>query len=240
MLECDRSFTGENLLKLLVACTLALASTTAVAQVSPTASPLVAPDQGGGAAGDRLDTNSTGTSGIEGRVGSFQLMLQNPPMAVDTSLTPPISVAQANRGFGVQHSFIGDTFGYVGLSAGIGYTLTSLVEVGGALAFSYVGGGTNTFEFEAEPFVKLNLGPAFHTGAINPFVLGGVALGVIAPPDSSQALIGFDIDPGVEWLFGGRWGVDFFIPMQIVVPTGGYGENVGFNIGIGYGLVGYL
>ncbi len=47
-----------------------------------------------------------------------------------------------------------------------------------------------------------------------------------------------DVDPGVEWLVGGRWGFDLYIPLQFQVPLSG--GSVGITVGVGYGLVAYL
>jgi hypothetical protein len=236
-------------LKLVLACLMSLGSlaslagsSVALANTSPAAVPLV-PDQGGGAADGRIDTNTAGSTGLEGRVGTFQLMLMAPPIGVDASQAQALELpgaSQLARGFGITHSFGGSNAGYIGLGAGLGYTLTSLVELGGALSFSYLGGDVNTFDLNLEPFIKLNLGPTWHLGAINPFVLAGIDIGVVAPGEGpSAAIFGIDIDPGVEWLFGGRWGVDVYVPIQILVPSES-GADVGFNLGVGYGLVGYL
>jgi hypothetical protein len=55
---------------------------------------------------------------------------------------------------------------------------------------------------------------------------------------STNGDLQIDIDPGVEWLVGGRWGFDLFIPINIDAPLGG--GPVGIGLGIGYGLVAYL
>jgi hypothetical protein len=185
------------------------------------------------------------------RVGTFQIMLQGPPIVANT-LQQPNYLGTAGRGFGIGESLgTGGTFGYVGLSGAVGYTLSSLFELGGGLSFGLTGdtpeGGT-AYNFMAEPFIKLNLGPAFKTGALNPFVLAGLGIGVIGVSGtsedgfntggSSSGIFDIDINPGVEWLVGGRWGFDFYIPIDFAVPlTSG---SIGLNIGVGYGLVAYL
>ncbi len=185
------------------------------------------------------------------RVGTFQIMLQGPPL-VANALQQPSQIGSGGHGFGIEQSAgSGGTVGYVGLSGAVGYTLSSLFELGGGLGFglSGNGGGGTDYNFLVEPFVKLNLGPAFRTGALNPFVLAGVGIGVIGTSGtsvdgettsqgSSAGVFDIDINPGLEWLVGGRWGFDFYVPLQFVVPlTGG---NIGLNIGVGYGLVAYL
>ena len=50
--------------------------------------------------------------------------------------------------------------------------------------------------------------------------------------------LAFEADPGVEWLVGGRWGFDFYIPIQFNVPLSG--GNVQVLLGAAYGIVAYL
>jgi len=81
-----------------------------------------------------------------------------------------------------------------------------------------------------------------HSGTLNPFVQTGLsfgAQGTTGAAGQGWGLFGFDVNPGVEWLFGGRWGVDAFVPVQFEVATHA-GAQLGLNIGVGYGLVGYL
>lgn len=177
------------------------------------------------------------------RVGTFQIFLQAPPLVANTT--------QEQRGFGFTSN--GSVNGYVGISGGVGYTLSSLFELGGAISFGFGGTsqtadgitvGENVYGFGLEPFVKLNFGPTFKTGAINPFVLAGLGIGFNGTSGSdgfdgtSSAAFDIDVDPGVEWLVGGRWGFDLYIPLQFQVPLSG--GNVGITIGVGYGLVAYL
>lgn len=184
------------------------------------------------------------------RVGTFQILLQAPPLAMDT--------LQSDRGFGLGEptSPSGSSiFGYVGVGAGVGYTFSSLFELGGAFDFFYTGAPvTQTlvdYQLILEPFVKLNFGPAFKTGALNPFLMAGVGFGFQGASGSAATgftdmglsstwgIIGFDIDPGLEWLVGGRWGFDAYIPLQFLISTQSHSQ-VGLNIGVSYGLVAYL
>ena len=178
------------------------------------------------------------------RVGTFQIMLQGPPLVADTLQTN-------GRGFGIGQTpaGAGGIVGYFGISGGVGYTLSSLFEVGGAIDFGFSGvsgaGGQSAqaYTFLGEPFIKLNLGPTFKTGALNPYVLAGLAIGAsgiggFQGAPGPQGQFDVDVDPGLEWLVGGRWGFDFYVPLQILVPLSG--GQIGLNIGIGYGLVAYL
>jgi hypothetical protein len=183
------------------------------------------------------------TSGTDpaDRVGTFQIMLQAPPVVSDTT--------QIDRGFGLKSA--GALFGYVGISGAVGYTLSSLFEIGGGIQFGVQGvAGGSDYQFLAEPFVKLNLGPTLKTGALNPFALVGVAVGVVGTPSNpgfdgfggggggASGALSFELDPGLEWLVGGRWGFDFYIPVQIGVPLAG--GDVGITLGVAYGIVAYL
>lgn len=172
------------------------------------------------------------------RVGTFQIMLQAPALVTDT--------LQVQRGLGLISQ--GTLEGYFGLSGGVGYTLSSLFEIGGGLRVGIVGadGGTD-FDFQIEPFIKLNLGPTFKTGALNPFVLAGLMVGVQSvsvgnglggSASTTNGDLWIDIDPGLEWLVGGRWGFDFYIPVNIGIPLSG--GDVRLLLGIGYGLVVYI
>lgn len=211
----------------LLALTAALSlSLTALADPSPPATQAPA-----------APTSPPPTPSSESRVGSFQLMLQAPPFAVDGDLT--------TRGFGYEGSG-GASAGYFGVTGGVGYVLTPIFELGGGVTMDYLGGGADVFHFLAEPFVKANFGSTFNTGTINPFVLGGVGLGFTtgsaqlngAGTTASTGLVVVDLSPGVEWLFGGRWGVDAFVPIQIQIRTAGGNPQILF--GAAYGLVGYL
>jgi hypothetical protein len=179
------------------------------------------------------------------RVGTFQIMLQGPPLVASTLQQP--TEFTGGRGVGISQPIVmGGTMGYVGVSGALGYTLSSVFELGAGVSFGLSGDGAGgtVYNFLVEPFVKLNLGPAFKTGALNPFVLAGPGIGVLGnsgdngAAGSSTGVFAIDIDPGLEWLVGGRWGFDFYVPLDFAVPlTSG---NIGLNIGVGYGLVAYL
>ncbi len=175
--------------------------------------------------------------------GGVELLRMAPPASNDTVLD------SRPHGFGIGQTNASGTsvFGYIGLGGGIAYALTDMLQVGAAVSF-YVngaGGGLGTsgiYEVLGEPLLKLNLGPMLKTGAINPTVMAGFSFGVQGTTGAfgqAWGLFGADVDPGVEWLFGGRWGIDVYIPLQLQFATA-QNSQVGFNIGVGYGLIGYL
>jgi hypothetical protein len=178
--------------------------------------------------------------------GSFQLLLMAPPAVTETLLDA------RPTGFGIGQTTVqgSGVFGYIGLAGGVGYSVTDLIEVGGAVAFYINGANTagvdlgtsGVYQLQGEPFIKLNLGSVFKSGTLNPYVLGGFGFGVqgtMGTEGQAWGLFGLDLDPGVEWLFGGRWGVDAFVPIQFQLATH-QGNQIGINLGVGYGLVGYL
>jgi hypothetical protein len=175
--------------------------------------------------------------------GSWELLLMAPPAIEDTLVASPHGL-----GLGQTTAAGSGLFGYLGLSGGVGYALTDLLQVGGAVSFIISGvspvadGTSGYYQLLGEPFLKLNFGPALKTGALNPFALAGFEFGLAGytgAAGQAWGLFGLDIDPGVEWLFGGRWGIDAFIPIQFQFATYDHAQ-VGINLGIGYGLVGYL
>ena len=191
--------------------------------------------------GDSRPTGS-GESGLP-QAGDYQLFLDAPPILNATNLvagTVPHGMGLALAG--------GVTTVALGLNGGVGYALTDLFEIGGALAINY--GGTadaNSFEFAVEPFVKINLGrQLLGKGGINPFaslglIFGGASAGYTNygyTGSNGTALFGFDLDLGAEFMVTHNWGVSAFIPFDLIAPTNGAPATFGF--GVGYGLVAYF
>ncbi len=192
-------------------CLTGLFTWAAPAAADPAPQPLVSPDQ----APTRRGGNSSESRSSLPQAGDVELLLEAPPILNATNLTP----GTVTRGLGVTSSStfgIGTTFG-LGLNAGVGYYLTDLVAVGGAVG---VGGTLQGAHF-------------------NPFAEGGFIGGGQAGPDLGTAILGFDVDVGVDFLVSRGWGIAVFIPFSLVAGTQSGAPTV-FGFGFGYGLVTYF
>jgi hypothetical protein len=195
-------------------------------------------DDGGGG-GASTSARST-ADGWGYHAGSLQLFLYAPPLTAQYTVNTP---GAYGKGFLFQSDGRGlNTFSF-GLTGGIGYCVTEVLEFGAAIAFNLVAPnpGTAGFDLALEPFAKFNLATVFGTGGINPYALVGPVFGVgqvAAPGASVTGVIGVDMDLGVEFFIERHWGVAAFVPIDIVA-TPGYG-NTNFGIGVGFGLFGYL
>ena len=201
-------------------------------------------DQGGGSSGN---VRATDGDGWGYHAGSIQIFLDAPPMTAQYTINAPVAVGGLGTGKGFNYRSYGNganTFN-IGLSGGVGYCMTSLLEFGGAVAFNFTsasgngGGSTSAFDIALEPFAKFNLASTFGTGGINPFALIGPVLGVgQGLGGGTSGVIGVDMDLGVEFFIEKHWGITAYVPIDIV-DNAGYGQ-VNFNIGLGFGLFGYL
>lgn len=199
----------------------------ALAQTAPSAVPLQQPEPGGRSALPQA--------------GDVELLLEAPPILNSTNLNPLMTT----RGLGVQTTNGTTTVG-LGLNAGVGYFLSDVFEIGGAVAIDYgqeqfslagFNGNSGAFEFGLEPFVKANFGRVLKGLHFSPFVEIGV-LGGMATAPTSTGLFGFDLDLGVDFLISRGWGISAFIPLALVDETA-TGTAV-FTFGLGYGLVTYF
>jgi hypothetical protein len=213
---------------------LLLASTPAATSTAPATT-----DDGGGTG---ASTRST-ADGWGYHEGSIQIFLDAPPLTAQYTINTPV----AGKGFAYRSFGNGfSTFSF-GLSGGIGYCLTPVLEFGGALAFNLYttsGGAANStnFDFALEPFAKFNLATVFGSGGINPFATVGPVLGFGQLGTAGEGLTGvagIDMDLGAEFFIERHWGITAYVPIQIISNTG-YSSNVNFIIGVGFGLFGYL
>jgi hypothetical protein len=194
-------------------------------------------------------SNESGTSLPQG--GDVELLLEAPPIVNSTNLTP----GTTTRGLGVSSSMQagGETYLGLGLNAGVGYYVTDLFEIGGAIALDYgqcLAGGTNYgntcnnggyFEALAEPFVKLNFGRLLQGAHFNPFAQVGIMVGGESGPGVGTGLLGFDLDLGVDFLVSRGWGIAVFIPFSLLAPLASNAAvPTVFGFGFGYGLVTYF
>ena len=197
---------------------------------------LTAPDDDGGGSGSS-NVRANSSDGWGYHAGSLQIFLYAPPLTAQYTVNTPSDV----KGFSYRsYGNGGSTFNF-GLSGGIGYAFTSLLEFGGAVAFniSAPNQGSCSFDFALEPFAKFNLASTFGTGGINPFAMIGPVIGVgQAGAAGTTGVIGVDMDLGVEFFIEKHWGITAYVPIDII-DEAGYG-NVNFVIGLGFGLFGYL
>jgi hypothetical protein len=140
-----------------------------------------------------------------------------------------------------------------GLGAGLGYAITDLVEVGGALGFNYVSyagrngvGGVSGTVLYAEPFLKVNFGSGMaRDSRINPYALAAVAIGYdsggLSRYDINGATATFTLElaGGAEFMLTHTWGLTLYVPFSVDIPTAS-GTSALINIGLGYGLVAYF
>jgi hypothetical protein len=200
-----------------------------------------APDDDGGGSGSGVRASDSGGWGYH--AGSLQIFLDAPPLTAQYTVNAPVS----GKGFAYRSYGNGagaNTFSF-GLSGGVGYCLTPVLEFGGAIAFNFIsgsgniGGSSSAFDFALEPFAKFNLASVFGTGGINPFALVGPVFGIgQGVQGGTSGVVGIDMDLGVEFFIEKHWGITAFVPIDIV-DNAGYG-NVNFIIGLGFGLFGYL
>jgi hypothetical protein len=211
-----------------------------------------------GSSATPADTNEGGGAGASAHAtadgwgyheGSIQIFLDAPPMTAQYTINAPVAVGGLGTGKGFNYRSYGNAAGSntvnFGISGGVGYCATSILEFGGAVAFNFTsassnaGGSSSAYDFALEPFAKFNLASAFGTGGINPFALVGPVVGIGQElGGGSTGVIGVDMDIGVEFFIEKHWGITAYVPIDIV-DNAGYG-NVNFNIGLGFGLFGYL
>jgi hypothetical protein len=198
-----------------------------------------APDDEGGGSGNSVRANDSGSWGYH--AGSLQIFLDAPPFTAQYTINAPV----ASKGFAYRSNGEGGSTFAFGISGGVGYCVTPVLEFGGAVAFNFSsqnangGGSATAFDFALEPFAKFNLASAFGTGGINPFATVGPIIGVGQFYGlGTTADIGLDMNLGVEFFIEKHWGITAFVPIEII-DTPGYG-NVNFIIGLGFGLFGYL
>ncbi len=183
-------------------------------------------------------TSAESSSPLPGS-GDVQLFLDAPPILNATNLTADT----VTRGFGFLGGEGGSQFGF-GINGGVGYFITDMLEIGGALALDFASiDSASAFEFGLEPFAKLNLGRVISDRIhLNPYVSLGLLLGAITGDTTAYGgntgLFGVDLDLGVEFFLSRGWGLSAFIPVGIFVPTNG--SPVAFGFGLGYGLVTYF
>ena len=186
------------------------------------------------------------------QAGDVELLLEAPPIVNSTNLTP----GNTTRGLSVSSTMSpgGETFLGLGLNAGVGYYVTDLFEIGGAVALDYgqcLAGGTSFgegncnnggyFEALAEPFVKLNFGRILQGAHFNPFAQLGIMVGGESGPGVGTGLLGFDLDLGVDFLVSRGWGIAVFIPFSLLAPLASNASvPTVFGFGFGYGLVTYF
>ncbi len=178
------------------------------------------------------------------QAGDVELMLEAPPILNATNLSP----GTVSRGVFVQttgNSPYGNTFVGLGINGGVGYYLSDVFEVGGAVAIDYgepaslPGATFNEFELAVEPFVKENFRRIIKGLHFSPFVQIGVTGGLLTGSAvSSTGLFGFDLDLGVDFLISRGWGISAFIPLALVDATAT--GTATFTFGVGYGLVTYF
>jgi hypothetical protein len=127
------------------------------------------------------------------------------------------------------------------LGAGLGYTLTSIVELGGAIGFNLVNlsTGVTAYDFVLQPFAKINFAEVFHTHNINPFAMFGPVFGFGEPfTGGTTGELGVEGDFGAEFFIGHHWGVTGYVPIGVVFNTAPSATT--FTIGLGVGLFGYF
>jgi hypothetical protein len=169
------------------------------------------------------------------RAGDWEFSLTAPAF--------PIGAA-GPRGIGALINTGGGTAAQIGIGAGLGYAMTDLVEVGGALGFGYVGaGGVGTFNqtsFNLEPFVKANFGSGMaRDSRINPFALAALSIGYLDAGAGGTATFTIEVAGGLEFMLTHTWGLSVYVPFAFLIPTAS-NSNVLINIGVGYGLVAYF
>jgi hypothetical protein len=192
-------------------------------------------DQGGSSGNVRATT----ADGWGYHAGSLQIFLYAPPLTAEYTINTPVN----GKGFAYRSYGNGQSTFAFGLSGGVAYCVTDVLEFGGAIAFNILsaspGGGTD-FDFALEPFAKFNLGSVFGTGGINPFATVGPVVGIGQfAPEGVTGVIGLDMNVGVEFFIEKHWGISAYVPIDII-DNAGYASNVNFIIGLGFGLFGYL
>jgi hypothetical protein len=132
----------------------------------------------------------------------------------------------------------GGAQGSGGIGGSLGYTLSDLIEVGGAVGFLGTSNGTG---FNIEPFLKLNLGADMMASdsRMNPFAMVGVGFNVTSPSgQSSVTVVSPELAGGIEYMLTHSFGISVYVPISLSFPTNGGSAVLG--IGLGYGLVGYF
>jgi hypothetical protein len=195
-------------------------------------------DQGGSSG----EVRSSSAGGWGYHAGSLQIFLDAPPFTAQYTINAPVPL----KGFAYRSDGRGGSTFDFGLSGGVGYCVTDVLEFGGAIAFNFssisgAGGGSATaFDFALEPFAKFNLASVFGTGGINPFATVGPVIGIGQYyGEGSTGVIGLDMNVGVEFFIEKHWGISAYVPIN-VIDNAGYTSNVNFIVGLGFGLFGYL
>jgi len=169
------------------------------------------------------------------RSGDWEFSLTAPALPV-AQLSPRGLGVDINTGAG------GTTTTVIGIGAGLGYCMTDLVELGGALNVVYFGGGGggNATSLFLEPFIKANFGSGMaRDSRINPFAMGALQIGYIDLGAGGSAQFTIELAGGVEFMLTHTWGISAYVPLSIIIPTAS-GSSAHIGLGLGYGIVAYF
>jgi len=172
----------------------------------------------------------------------LQVMLEVPPLVNNV---PSLLGIASNHGFGITVPTNGGSAVFnLGLNGALGYCITDMFEIGGALAIDVAGGNGTVFVLGVSPFVKLNLGHQLNMGSrVNPFVQTGVTVGVASASAGGGSTTGglfiFEVEAGAEFMLTHNFGITASVlPLGIIYS--GIGNSTSFQFGFQYGVVGYF
>jgi hypothetical protein len=172
------------------------------------------------------------------RAGLWSLQLDGPAFPMWQSPLPAVPTGYNTvRGVGASFQPNG-TVGSGGVGGSLGYTLSDMIEVGGAVGFL---AASNFTGFNIEPFLKLNLGADMMASdsRMNPFALVGVGFNITSVSGTATVtVVTPELAAGVEYMLTHSFGISVYVPITLAFNTNG-GSAV-FGLGLGYGLVGYF
>jgi hypothetical protein len=172
------------------------------------------------------------------RAGLWSLQLDGPAFPMWQSPQPIVNTGYNTvRGIGASFPSSG-TVGSGGIGGSLGYTLSDMIEVGGAVGFL---AASNFTGFNIEPFLKLNLGAEMMASdsRMNPFALVGVGFNITSISGApTVTVISPELAFGVEYMLTHSFGVSLYVPVTLGFNTNGGSAVLG--LGLGYGLVGYF
>jgi len=165
------------------------------------------------------------------------------PRAGDTQLkltdTLPVSVViPTASGIGVSVSS--------SLSAGLGYCVSDLAEVGGGLTVAVAAPSNQptSTAFGVDAFLKFNFGGGDSASSrLNPYLTIDLAVLTTAGGGANAinlTLLQPTLNPGVEIMITHTWGINISVPIQVAFDLADANSKPIVILGLGYGVVTYF